>query len=406
MNIAHIVYQFPKLSETFILNQITGLIDLGYNVDLFAFKGSDEGKVHPDVIKYDLLSKVKYFEIPNTKYKRLQKIFSYFLQKPIKGFYSLSKLKFNNLDFSTYEIINAILILASLPRGYQIFHCHYGTLGKTFLFTKLLFPNSKLVVHFHGFDITKVIQKYTPDYYKSLFKVADLILPISNHWRKKLIKLGCPESKIVVHRMGINIEQFSFKLRPLRSPIKFLTVGRLVEKKGISYAIEAFAKIVHQYPDFSFEYFIAGDGPLKSSLEEKIKKLGLENKVYLLGWVSNDEVQKLMDQAHIFLLPSITASSGDQEGIPVVLMEAMASGLPVISTYHSGIPELVIDKETGFLVPEKDISALAEKILDLVKNPDSLTQIVKNARRYVEKEYNIKRQVKKLADIYENLVRS
>lgn len=161
--------------------------------------------------------------------------------------------------------------------------------------------------------------------------------------------------------MGIDTKKFLFSPRKLRfdGKIHLLTVARLVEKKGIQYSIQAVAKVVKKYPQI--EYKIAGDGPLKSDMESLIDGLKVNGNVKLLGGKQQGEIIELMKDADIFLAPSVTSNDGDQEGIPVAIMEALAQGLPVISTYHSGIPELVQDGISGFLVPERDTKSNIKK---------------------------------------------
>ena len=187
-------------------------------------------------------------------------------------------------------------------------------------------------------------------------------------------------------------------------PINILTVARLVEKKSVHYGIEAVAKVVKRYPFVQYE--IAGDGPLKGDLVGLIDKLDINENVKLLGWKQQNEISELMSHADILLAPSVTGKEGDQEGIPVVLMEAMARGLPVISTYHSGIPELVQDGRSGFLVRERDIDALAEKLEHLITHPEMRDQMGAEGRKYVEENYNIDKLNDRLVEIYEEILTS
>ncbi|GAH59092.1 unnamed protein product, partial [marine sediment metagenome] len=166
---------------------------------------------------------------------------------------------------------------------------------------------------------------------------------------------------------------------------------------------KAIAKIVRKYK--KIEYIIAGEGPLRNELEGLVSKFKIEKYVKFLGAVEQKEVLKLYQQAHIFVLPSVTASNRDQEGIPVVLMEAQATGLPVISTYHSGIPEGVLDGKSSFLVPEKDVDALAEKIEYLIEHPEIWADMGKTGRKYVEEKYDINKLNQKVVEIYQNLIK-
>ncbi|WP_444677370.1 glycosyltransferase [Halomonas sp. E19] len=133
--------------------------------------------------------------------------------------------------------------------------------------------------------------------------------------------------------------------------------------------MQAVADVASQRPDLNFTYELIGDGPLWEQVAEQVRVLGMESRINLHGALPHDEVQRLLKDADIFLLPSVTASNGDQEGIPVALMEAMASGMPVLSTSHSGIPELVEEGVSGYLVPERDSQGLAAKLLDLLQHP-------------------------------------
>ena len=160
-------------------------------------------------------------------------------------------------------------------------------------------------------------------------------------------------------------------------------MGRLVEKKGHEYSIKAIAKAIINHKNII--YLIAGDGHLRNKLESLVSELGIKNHVKFLGAVEQEEALKLYQQAHIFILPSVTSSNGDQEGIPVVLMEAQSAGLPVISTYHSGIPEAVIDGKSGFLVPEKDVNALAQKMEYLIEHPEVWPEMGRCGREFVER---------------------
>ena len=185
---------------------------------------------------------------------------------------------------------------------------------------------------------------------------------------EKVTKIGLSPERIHVHYSGIDTVKFAFRERPIDDQeVRIFTVGRLTEKKGMEYSIKAVAKLVTRYP--AIQYTIAGEGHLRPQLEQLIRGLGTEKHIHLAGSLPSDEVGKLMYETDIFILASVTAKDGDQEGMPVSLEEAMATGLPVIATRHSGIPELVQDGASGFLVPERDAEALAEKCEYLISHP-------------------------------------
>jgi colanic acid/amylovoran biosynthesis glycosyltransferase len=262
---------------------------------------------------------------------------------------------------------------------------------------------AKLVTTFHGNDLSAYIQK-NPKAYTRLFANGDLFLPISEQTKQKLQMLGCDPKKTAIHRMGVRMERFEYTPREIikGEPTTILTIGRLVEKKGHEYAIRAFAKVAATRK--GIRYLIVGDGPQRSLLETLAAELGVKDRIEFLGEINQDEAAELYRKSHIFLLPSVTAADGDQEGVPVVLMEAQATGLPVISTKHAGIPEVVEDGKTGYLVEEKDIDALAEKLEYLLEHPEQWPKMGEAGRKLVEEKYDSKKLNKELAGIYIRLL--
>jgi colanic acid/amylovoran biosynthesis glycosyltransferase len=405
MKIAFIVNNFPVLSQTFILNQITGLIEKGNEVDIYA-NPSHELKVHADVNNFNLMKRTYYFHTTSKNpfvnlLKSLRLILENSLKYP-KFLYCLVK-GFQHAKEASLPIWMLPYIAAPfLPaKNYDIIHCHFGPNGiKGILLKKLGLIQGKLITSFHGYDITYYLEKSGKNPYEDLFEIGDLFLPISEHWKNKLIELGCNENKIIVHRMGVDCRKFSFTPRYPSDDgqVQIVTIARLVEKKGVEYGIRAIAKLAKT--NHKIEYNIIGDGPLMGYLQERIKQLGVENTVKLLGWKQQDEVVEILNNSHILLAPSVTSKDGDQEGIPVVLMEAMAMGLPVVSTLHSGIPELVKDGVTGFLAPERDVDALAERLNYLIEHSEDWLKMGEAGCRYVEEHYNINKLNEDLFNIY------
>lgn len=408
MKIAFIVGMFPKLSETFILNQITGLIDVGHKVEIFAWERANEEKIHPKVIKYNLLEKTHYlqdFASPANKVKRVFKttglICTHIWKHPWVIIKALNVFKLGEKALSLRILFYLIPFFKS---KFDIIYCHFGPTGKEFLFLKEVFK-LPYITKFYGYDVSGYIRKNDRNVYKKLFEGGDLFLAISNYMRNRLIQLGCPQEKIIVHHMGIDLQKFKFTLRqlPLDGRIKILTVARLVEKKGLNYSIEAVAQVIPKYPNI--EYKIVGDGPLRNTLNGLIDELGVREQIKLVGWKDSSEVKALMGKAHIFLLHSVTATNGDMEGIPVSLMEAQAVGVPVISTYHSGIPELVQDGKSGFLVSEKNVDAFSERLSYLIEHPEEWLEMGRNGRNFVEEKYDNVQLTKKLENIYIQLLK-
>ena len=410
MKIAFIVSEFPALSQTFILNQITGLLDLGHEVEIFAEFNPKERKVHPDVEKYRLMERVHYSAMPHNKIKRILKaifvIVTNFHKSPLKILKSLNIFKYGKTALSLTLLYTLLYtIIPFLNKKFDIIHCHFGPNGIIGVYLKEIGIPGKYVTSFHGYDVNSYPKIMGENVYNVLFKNGDLFTANTNFTKQQVVKIGCDEKKIIILPVGLRIARFKFSTRKIQNGdlIKILTVGRLVEKKGYEYAIRAIVKIVAKHENIF--YMIAGDGPLRDKLESLVSELGAKNYVKFMGAVEEDEVLKLYQQAHIFVLPSVTASNGDREGQALVLQEAQAVGLPVISTIHNGIPEGVLNGKSGYLVPEKDVDALAEKLEYLIEHPEIWPDMGRYGRKYVEEKYDVNKLNQKLMGIYQKLIR-
>lgn len=403
MKIAFIVSQFPVLSETFILNQITGLIDRGHEVDIFAESKQKESKTHSDIEKYDLLSRTYYRHMPANKVWRVVKaiglIISNFYKNPIVILKSLNPFKYGKKALSLELLYAAIPFLGK--GSYDIIHCHFGPNGNLGAYLKQLGIQGKLVTMFHGYDIRHGIEK-GGDIYHQLFKTGDCFLAISNYNYENLIQFGAPPQKIIFHPVGIDLSKFPFRWQSTNAKcpnsVKIITVARLVEEKGLQYGIHAINKLLQRHPELHLKYHIIGDGPLKEELKKLVNEQNLGEVIFFLGSMEQTEVIKEMQQAHLLLLPSIA------EALPVVLMEAQAAGLPVIATSVGSIYQAIIDGKSGFLVPERDVDALAEKLEYLTEHPEIWPEMGRAGRRFVEEHYNIDKLNDQLVDIYQKLL--
>jgi colanic acid/amylovoran biosynthesis glycosyltransferase len=282
---------------------------------------------------------------------------------------------------------------------YDVIHCQFGTLLAPVLKLRQFgVTDGKVIVSFRGYDVTKVLRD-DPAFYAGLFEHGALFLPVSDSLKKRILRAGCPSSKTKVLHSGIDCSMFRFSARgkATEEATRVVSIGRFVEKKGLDYAVEAVANTIRS--GLKLHYTIVGDGELREQLERKIRDLGIQDFVGLLGWCEHKEIIRLLEESHILLAPSVKAADGDQEGIPNVLKEAMATGLPVLSTCHSGIPELVENGVTGYLVPERDTQALAERLRYLCKHPEEWADMGRKARQKIEAEFDME----KLNDILEDL---
>jgi colanic acid/amylovoran biosynthesis glycosyltransferase len=277
---------------------------------------------------------------------------------------------------------------------------HFGTNGARALRLRRAGALSgRIATVFHGFDISKKLARAGEDTYSDLFREGELFLSISERWRSRLVELGCPPDRTVVHRMGIDCRKFAFspRIKDPSGPVEIASVARLVEKKGVEYGVRAVAEVSRR--NSSIVYTVVGDGPLRPNLEHLALQLGISDRVRFLGNRPHDEVVEVLRSASIFLAPSVTSADGDQEGIPVALMEAMSSGLPVVATEHSGIPELVEHGISGFLAPERDAGTLAVCLEQLIEHPELWPSMGEAGRRRVEADHDIEVLNDRLVDL-------
>ena len=408
MKIAIFVNSFPNLSETFIVNQITGLIDRGHHVDIYSMRHGNSEKVHADVVSYRLLERTRYIgAIPKNYGVRIMKAIT-LLADNIKWLDPAVVMRTLNIRRYGRAASSLSLLYGVVPllreRQYDVIHCQFGTVGpQALLFKQIGAIRGKIVTTFRGYDATQYLKK-RPGFYDELFREADIFLSVSNSFRKLLVEAGCPENKVRVHHSGIDCSKLELaeRRRSGWEPTKVITIARLVEKKGISFALKAIAGILATGRQLT--YTIVGDGVLRSELLQMIKELGIGKEVRMVGWKTHDEVIGLMRKSHILIAPSITTADGDQEGIPNAIKEAMALGMPVISTTHSGIPELVEHGVEGFLVPEKDVDALADSLMYLTDNQDIWPVFGQKGRKQIETNYNIHKLNDSLVEVYRQLI--
>jgi glycosyltransferase involved in cell wall biosynthesis len=280
----------------------------------------------------------------------------------------------------------------------------HGHFGPTSLYLGWLkkYYQIPVVVTFHGKDATAFPKRLSPKRRQWMFEVPDKILVVSDFMKKQLAELGADADKIEINRVGIDMNKFEFHPpTPNGNQVHFLHVSGFTEKKGVPILIPAFAQAVAVDPRLHLT--LVGSGPDYPLAEKLVGELGIQDKVTFLGFVPNQELAKVYQRSHLFVHPSRTARSGSMEGIPTVIMEAMATGLPVLATEHAGIPELVEHGRSGYLVPENDIPALAHYMLEFARQEDRWAELGWYARQRVEQNHNVATQISKLEDVYQSI---
>jgi colanic acid/amylovoran biosynthesis glycosyltransferase len=437
MRIAFLLHSFPAVSETFILSQVTGLLDLGHDVHVFAQRRPPqkitEEPIHPDFRSYDLASRTTYLdgEMPAESGYWSMPVWPFSgetwlpgAERPIPNSDRLLRavpvlrrcldaapeLTLEVLDPDQYgpqaislESLYHLSSFLERTGDYDVLHAHFGPVANSFRFARTVWK-APLVVTFHGYDFSQYPCQHGDGVYRRLFQDADAVMGVSQYAIQRLIEIGCPAEKLSVLHTGVCLAKFPFRARRLEpgEPVRILTVGRLVEKKGLEHALHAIAEVRRKHSKLRYE--IIGEGPLRPALEDLIRQLELGPVVTLRGAAGADVVRRSFDESHLFLLASVTASDGDQEGIPVSLMEAQACGLPVLSTRHSGIPELVGDGGSGILVEERNAEQLAGGLLKLVQNPQEWPRMGEQGRRTIEAKFDTGALNRDLVRLYETVI--
>ncbi|MGE5806308.1 MAG: glycosyltransferase [Ignavibacteria bacterium] len=338
---------------------------------------------------------------------------------------NLDQFPLNNIisaeDFPPYKIfLNKIYVKYSGKYGLffrretkknkiNIFHAHMG-FEACYWIDMVKHTSLPFVTSFYGQDVSKLgkIDSWLKKY-KLVFDYGALFLAEGPFLRKQLIEIGCPEEKTVIQKLGIHVDKYPVKdWNKKNNKIKIMQVSAFREKKGIEYSLEAVSLLKKKFKDF--EFVLAGGWDNEEAflnIKNLIKKLSIEDKVSLLGKITHKQmIEKLLD-CDIFLHPSVIASDGDNEGgAPVSIMEASAMGLPVVSTLHADIPEVIIHNKTGLLSEEKNSPAVCANLIELINSDEKRINFGLAGRKYIEEKYNLVNQVEKLSNIYHNLIGS
>ncbi|MEM8938446.1 MAG: glycosyltransferase [Bacteroidota bacterium] len=367
---------YLKGSETFIYSQLKGL-EKAFDVSF---------------VTQDLMNLEKF---PNDKITRIKSSFDQNLIKIFNPFY-----------FGKTYSFRLEKVLSELSP--DAIHVHFGTnaMRLAHVVKKLRIP---MLITFHGADASK---RLSDARYKGMLRkeLANFdFICVSKAIAQNLKNIGIHVTKEHVHYIGVDTNQFSFHKRALidskvrrNEKVKFIQVARFVEKKGHFFTLHAFKDFLKEVinPERFILQFV-GSGPLEKKMKELACSLELIENVEFLGVKDHDDVKMALENADAFLQHSVTPSSGDTEGLPIGIMEGMSTGLPVISTYHSGIPELIEDSQNGYLVEERDIKTYSKKMVDLIHTDSS--SLGKKARKTIEDMFNLKVQNKKLVEIIDNL---
>ena len=276
----------------------------------------------------------------------------------------------------------------------------YGTAG-SFIAPVCKSLDIPLLVHFHGFDAsrTDILNNFKKGY-QLMFSYATKIIVVSTAMKQALVGQGCPETKLLINTYGPHPDYLNIK--PNLESNYIISVGRHTYKKAPYLTILAFHKVLKKQPHLKLK--MIGGGELFDVSKNLVKSLGLENNIILLGALERQEIIKHLQSAFLFVQHSIIATNGDSEGTPVGIIEAMAAGLPLVSTRHAGIPDVVIENETGFLVDEGDIDAMSENILTIVNNRELAETFGKKANALIQENFTLLKHINKINNLIKNAI--
>ncbi len=391
MKIAYLTNCFGIQSHTFIRREIAELTALGISIELFGIRQQISDKLTDD--ERALVARTVY--LYPLRLMRIAYLNVYWMLVLPKRYWPTLWMALRNsetdwsrrLKLIYHFIVSTAMAEEVRNRGVEHIHAHFLNVSATIaMYASLLtgVPYS-ITVHSAG-------TRNAPHIIGIPLKLryAQFLMMISRYNIDYFDDIYPCRSKSSVVRCGMDLDQYPFNSRPATpvvNGLKVVAVGRMVEKKGFRYLIEAAKILQDQGGVFTIE--LLGSGPLRDELVQLAESLGVNDKVRFLGQASTAEVRVSMRDADVVVVPSVTGKSGEMEGIPVVLMEAMALGVPVISTRHSGIPELVRNGETGIVVEEKNPSALASALQYIAGNQLEPTEWAANARALIEREFNM-----------------
>lgn len=387
MKILHIIYQAGKVTESTPNLTINSLWKKYGNSFVFSMRKPLGLKGDYPILFIPLY---KYFSVSLLGFLLQHFTFSirYVFTKKSQNFLWIKTNLINLIRFA--YIFNFVK-----KNNIALVNCFFGYIGEFFVPIKSLLP-VKTSVSFHGIDISRHLLKS----YNNLQKHCDAYFVLADYMKKELVSASFNKEKINVVKTGLD-----FSTMPLNKHVprkdQILFVGRLVEKKAVTDAILAFERISKKHTEFKM--VIVGDGPLMKKAQSTVERLKLNNSIVFLGELHYAEVYQLMLESKIFFLPSKTSSDGDKEGTPVAIIEAQTFGLPIVSTYHSGIPEIVLENRTAFLSNEGDIESFAAHLERLITDVNLWKDFSDNATAFTRDNFDINKRAEKVMNYFLNL---
>ena len=406
MKIGYLLDRFPSVTLTFVLNEITGLIDAGRAVEVISLRrpNSDE-IVHDQYTKYRLDKRISY--LSSGEYEKASLVtvfiqaFKQLFVSRVLNIKEKAKLLFLcrnpmlGCEVSLKHFLWSLEIVGMI-KDQDIRHLHLH-------FASPLVELAYIVHRFLGISYTFTthandIFVNPSDLLRNWANGAKRVITVSEFNKQYMSeRLNIPPHKIDIVTYCIYVDKLEPVKKYTNEPFRIVSISRLVEKKGYQYLLEACKILKERNVNFSCE--IRGEGPEKGALQKLITTNGLQAEVILGGFVKHEDVFGFIKSGSVFVLPCVRARDNDMDGIPNVLMEAMALEMPTISTDVTGIPELIDDGVDGVIVPENDSRSLADALLKVRNDVNFAEKIRKNGRKKIRNKFNVERNVQLLCDV-------
>lgn len=285
--------------------------------------------------------------------------------------------------------------------GADLIHAHFGHHACRCLRARRA-SGLPMITSFYGADATQYARiPHWQQRYRRLFREGELFLAEGSAMAAQLVRIGCPPDKVRIHHLGVALDEIPFREREPTNRVRVLICASFREKKGIPLGLRALGKALAGL-DLDCRVTLIGDGPDRAQVMSAVSRAGLEGRVDWRGPLHYSQVLAEMAECQLLLQPSLTASDGDSEGgAPVILLDAQAAGIPVVSTLHADIPEYVLDGESGLLTAEGDEEALVESLRSLLTEQGRWGEMGRSGRRHVEEHYDAARQCRSMEEIYD-----
>jgi glycosyltransferase involved in cell wall biosynthesis len=397
LRVGYILRKFPVLSETFILNEILELEAQGIEVEIFSVEKPNDPRFHKDLHKLKALvtfipDVLKLNSLWKHRKKAVKKFRSGYQKAQSYALWQRSPTLMLRLLQSCYVANEAA------KKKIDHFHAHFATRATSIAFLSSMISGIPYSFTAHAVDIFK--ETLNKNALKKKIEYANFVVGVSEYNKNYLTAISpISAQKIVKIHNGIDLNQFKSNNIKNDSLFTFLCVARFVEKKGHKVLIEACDILKKQ--GVNFQCLLIGQGTLQSDIECSIKEKGLKENVKILGPRTHDEVLEQFHQSHVYVLPCITGKDGNKDGLPVAIVEALACGIPVITTPMTGNPEVVKDLHNGLLVPFEDHQRTAEAMKMMIDDQALYHKLCSNARSSVDRTFNLKETAKSLVKQFE-----